>query len=152
MLSCSLFLHAMGKEGWGDRGALALFKWLLRLTFHVESLINLPNEEQNALQALYELSHLTHIQALQTIQGEFPHFEIGKYHAETNSISIRITHSEQTWEEVSTYFTYDPKPDDEILYAQAHHNLEQHIFITYSPNLLKNKNDKFNPRNLSEAI
>lgn len=32
MLSCPLFLHAMGKEGWGDRGALALFKWPLKGT------------------------------------------------------------------------------------------------------------------------
>ncbi len=62
----------------------------LRITFHSSWLAYLPQEEQEALQALVELSHLPEIVTLQSAPGEFPSFDIGAANVEADYIPVIV--------------------------------------------------------------
>jgi hypothetical protein len=64
----------------------------LRITFHSESLVNLSNEESEAIQQLRHLSHLwpSDIAILNTKAGDAPYISIGPINKYSDDILVRI--------------------------------------------------------------
>jgi hypothetical protein len=144
----------------------------LKITFHTQSLKDLTGDELIAFELLQELSRLPDIEALQTELGIFPHIEFEAFEYKRRNFKL-VDRNGQIILTAGVYFPYNQndlleqfvKPDgsypdaekliQDIVVADAHHVLGQHILVTTSPNLLDHRNDEFvgksNPRTPSEA-
>lgn len=125
------------------------------------------------MRALVELSHLPEIVALQSAPGEFPSFDIGATNVEADYIPVIVKTINQTratgifhpaqWKNFAEQLAgpgNPPDPNIELIYQDllvcaAHCSLNQDILITFSPNLLRNRDRGFirdaNPRTPTEA-
>jgi hypothetical protein len=145
----------------------------LRITFHTESLTNLSATEQEALQALYELSNLPMIDALQTKPGQFPHIEIDPFDDNAAHLDVIVNFEDGGYHKsgidnpsrlpriaasIVGQSTEHPDVQDMLnglVIAEAHSAIGQGILVTASPLLIKHRSNTWlreaNPRMPSEA-
>jgi hypothetical protein len=131
----------------------------LRITFHTHSFSNLSPEDTEALEAIKDLANLSHniVEApkfiiFQTEPGEFPHIQLGSINNNIMKVYVKtfaggehhtgIFYANQ-YLQIASDLSGKPSSDSEtenilndLYFARAHHELQQDIFVTTSPQLL----------------
>lgn len=146
----------------------------LRITFHTASLVNLPDNETAAVEALRELAHLPEVEALETEPGISPYIKVGAIDEDTDYIPITVFSKDEPklftgigsshqWPEIAARLVHKVKSVqanstamlEDLILAQAHRQVRGDILITSSPLLLELRNETWvreaNPRTPTEA-
>jgi hypothetical protein len=146
----------------------------LRITFHTNSLINLPDSEATAVDLLHKLAHLPEVEALETAPGSSPYIKVGDIDKYTDHIPITVFSKDEPklvagidfphqWSKIAERLVQKVKSVkasvtamlEDLILAQAHRQVKGDVLITSSPLLLDLRNETWvheaNPRTPTEA-
>ena len=146
----------------------------IRITFHDSTLVGLPVEEEEPLEALRQLSGLPEVEALETGPGSHPRLTIGAFDGDSQDVPLSVEHEGGRtiaarlpgllqWRRLAAMLVNqtDPQhPDvkemlEDLVTARAHVELNRDVLVTLSPWLLTHRSRapvrEANPRAPSEA-